>query len=137
MWSDSPLWRDPSQNVVRSPIRPKSDLIRVECSRWMIRDAAAKVDVPLLLLYLKRMPGAMKPNQTRDLVFLILLAGALQVSGCGHDRQDVFTIPRGKPVQVDTTEGVRVKAPIVNARVPSQRELPASNGVDVPEVEPE
>ena len=79
----------------------------------------------------------MKPNQTRALVSLILLAGSLLAGGCGNDHQNVYTVPRGKMVQVDTTEGVKVKAPFVNVKVPANKPLPASNGVDVPIVEPD
>ncbi len=67
----------------------------------------------------------------------ILLASSLQGCGCGADRQMVYTAPRRTPVQVNTTEGVRVKAPFVDVHVPASRPLPPSKGIDVPMVEPE
>ena len=79
----------------------------------------------------------MKPARRHTLMALILLASSQQGCGCGHDRQMVYPAPRGTPVQVDTTDGVRVKAPFVNVRVPAAGPLPPSKGIDVPIVEPE
>jgi hypothetical protein len=99
------------------------------------REHGHQVRVNLPLLYLKRKPGAMKPSQSRIVISLMLAVAASSMGGCGHDRQIVYTAPRSKPVQVDTSNGVDVQAPFVNVRVPARKPLPASNGVDVPIVE--
>jgi hypothetical protein len=79
---------------------------------------------------------AMKHERRRTLLALLLLASAQQ--GCGgHDRQMVYPAPRGTPVRVDTTDGVRVKAPFVNVNVPASRPLPPAKGIDVPIVDPD
>ena len=79
----------------------------------------------------------MKPAPRHLLGPLLFLASFSQGCGRGHDRQMIYTAPRGAPVQVDTTDGVRVKAPFVNVRVPAGKPLPPSNGVDVPIVDPD
>ncbi len=79
----------------------------------------------------------MKQARGRMLMALLFLACSQQGCGCGHDRQMVYPAPRGAPVQVDTTDGVRVKAPFVNVRVPSYRPLSPSKGIDVPMVDPD
>jgi len=68
-----------------------------------------------------------------------LLTMGVVGAGCRgvQDRQMIYTEPRMAPVHVDTRDGVRVRAPFVDVHVPKSRPLPASNGVDVPIVEPE
>lgn len=75
----------------------------------------------------------MKPFQHATLPTLFSLA--IASTGCqgGSDRQMVYTVTRGAIVKGD---GVRVRAPFVNVRVPTTKPLPPSNGVDVPIVEP-
>ena len=75
---------------------------------------------------------------------LHLLLGSLfltlmSVPGCGggRDRQMIYTAPRVAPVQVNTADGVRVRAPFVDVRVPAGKPVPPSNGIDVPIIEPE
>ena len=53
------------------------------------------------------------------------------------DRQMIVHGAAGAPVQVDTSDGVRVKAPVVDVRVPAARESARPARVDVPMVEPD
>jgi hypothetical protein len=80
---------------------------------------------------------AMKTPYRLLLVSLALPASSVPGCGGAHDRQMIYTAPRVAPVQVNTADGVRVRAPFVDVRVPASKQVPPSNGVDVPIIEPE
>jgi hypothetical protein len=78
----------------------------------------------------------MKSNRTRLFLGLALLGSTIEGCGCGSNRQVIVQERRGAPIQVDTRDGVRVKAPFVDVRVPGRR--PAAAGqIDVPALDPE
>jgi hypothetical protein len=78
----------------------------------------------------------MKSSRGCILLGLSLLGSTVQGCGCGSNRQVIVQERRGAPIQVDTNDGVRVKAPFVDVRVPPRR--PAATGqVDVPILDPE
>lgn len=78
-------------------------------------------------------------NLTPRRIRLLLLPFLAIAPGCKHgpDRQIVYPARRGTQVQVDNANGVRVKAPGVDVRVPPEPPLDPSHGVDVPMIEPE
>jgi hypothetical protein len=80
---------------------------------------------------------AMKPPSRFLLGSLVLTASSVPGCGGGHDRQMIYTAPRVAPVQVNTADGVRVRAPFVDVRVPAGKPVPPSNGIDVPIIEPD
>ena len=78
----------------------------------------------------------MKSNRRSILLGLSLLGSTIPGCGCGAHRQTIIQERKGAPIQVDTRDGVRVKAPFVDVRVPPR--APSSAGqIDVPIVEPE
>jgi hypothetical protein len=78
----------------------------------------------------------MKSNRTRLFLGLALLGSTVEGCGCGSNRQVIVQERRGAPIQVDTRDGVRVKAPFVDVRVPP-RQPTAAGQVEVPIVDPE
>ena len=92
---------------------------------------------PTLSVYLKKEPGAMKPIPR--FVLWPILGSSLISSGCrgGADHQMVFTAPRVAPVQADSKDRGRGKAPLAAIPAPANNQIPASNGVDVPIVKSE
>jgi hypothetical protein len=61
----------------------------------------------------------------------LLLATAFQGCNCAHNRQTVYPNSSGGPVRVETFDGVTVKAPFVDVRVPN-KSTPQASSVDVP-----
>jgi hypothetical protein len=100
----------------------------------------ARVSIPRAdpsRLYLKKEPRAMKPSPRNIFSALALLSSA--VAGCGpdHGRQVVFTAPRSQSARLDPKARATVKAPTPVGKAQAARDLPPSNGVDVPMLQPE
>ena len=78
----------------------------------------------------------MKSSRRCILLGLSLLGSMVPGCGCGSNRQTIVQERKGAPIQVDTRDGVRVKAPFVDVRVPHK--APSSAGqIDVPMVDPD
>ncbi|WP_435010620.1 hypothetical protein P12x_001899 [Tundrisphaera lichenicola] len=80
--------------------------------------------------------SAMKSNRSRVVLGLSLIGSSFQGCGCVHHRQVFIKERRGTPVQVDTREGVRVRAPFVDIQVPARKSTTAGE-IDVPMIEPD
>ncbi|WP_435016639.1 hypothetical protein TA3x_004212 [Tundrisphaera sp. TA3] len=63
---------------------------------------------------------------------LTFLAIPISVYGCAHRRQIHYPGRPGAPVRVDTTKGVRVRAPFVDVQVPAREPT-----LDIDGIEPE
>ena len=73
----------------------------------------------------------MNRRRCRNLLAFPFLALAFQGCARVHNRQVVYPERRTAPVQVDTTDGVRVRAPFVDVHVPRRQAGPPRD-LDVP-----
>ena len=78
----------------------------------------------------------MKPSRPRPLSALLLALAILPGCVPGHERQMIYTAPRGSTIRVER-EGARTRPSRKPSPAPAPDPLPATNGVDVPIIQPE